>query len=53
MLAPLRRDNSCPQCREPMQSRRDCKHDARMDRLLRVLYGDIQEYEEQVNLRLT
>ncbi|KAK9843792.1 hypothetical protein WJX81_006630 [Elliptochloris bilobata] len=44
----MTKDNTCPQCREPMQSRRDCKHDARMDRLLRVLYGDILEYEEQV-----
>jgi hypothetical protein len=30
-----------------MQSRRDCKRDLRLDRLLAALYGDIQRYEEQ------
>ena len=34
-----------------MQSRRDCKRDLRLDRLLSVLYGDIQRYEEQVQPR--
>ena len=39
---------SCPQCRMAMQSRRDCKRDARLDRLLGILYADIGAYEDQV-----
>lgn len=39
---------SCPQCRVPMQSRRDCKKDPRYDRLLAVLYANIYSYEEKV-----
>ncbi len=31
-----------------MQSRRDCKRDARLDRLLGILYADIGAYEDQV-----
>ncbi|BDA51323.1 probable E3 ubiquitin-protein ligase RING1 at N-terminal half [Coccomyxa sp. Obi] len=39
---------SCPQCREQMQSRRDCKRDSRFDRLLTLLYENISSYEAQV-----
>ncbi|CAL8466322.1 g5858 [Coccomyxa elongata] len=39
---------SCPQCREQMQSRRDCKRDSRFDRLLKLLYDNISSYEAQV-----
>ncbi|KAK9848486.1 hypothetical protein WJX84_005032 [Apatococcus fuscideae] len=42
------KENSCPQCREPMQSRRDCKRDVRFDRLLSVLYGNVDRYEEKM-----
>ncbi|KAK9863188.1 hypothetical protein WJX84_004125 [Apatococcus fuscideae] len=42
------KENSCPQCREPMQSRRDCKRDVRFDRLLSVLYGNVERYEEKM-----
>ena len=31
-----------------MQSRRDCKRDARLDALLDLLYADIGRYEDQV-----
>ncbi|KAK9902834.1 hypothetical protein WJX75_008005 [Coccomyxa subellipsoidea] len=39
---------SCPQCREQMQSRRDCKRDIRFDRLLKLLYTNIRSYEAQM-----
>ncbi|KAL3152995.1 hypothetical protein ABBQ38_012023 [Trebouxia sp. C0009 RCD-2024] len=42
------RENNCPQCRMPMQSRRDCKKDGKYDRLLRLLYDDIQKYETEM-----
>ena len=45
----LCRDNSCPQCRLPMQSRRDCKKDPRFDCFLELLYHNIELYEEQVS----
>lgn len=44
----LRRENVCPQCRKPMQSRRDCRPDPRFDHLVSVLYNDVSKYEEQV-----
>lgn len=42
------RENNCPQCRMPMQSRRDCKKDGKYDRLLRLLYDDIEKYETEM-----
>lgn len=42
------KSNSCPACRKPLQSRRDCKPDPRFDELLRVLYGNVEEYEADV-----
>ncbi len=42
------RENVCPQCRGPMQSRRDCKADPRFDRIISLLYDNVQQYEEQV-----
>ncbi len=41
---------SCPQCRVQMQSRRDCKRDARFDRLLKLLYTNLRSYEAQVRI---
>ena len=41
---------SCPQCRVPMQSRRDAKRDTRFDRLLKVLYSNISRYEAQARI---
>eukprot|EP00884_Botryococcus_braunii_P002150 jgi/Botrbrau1/11936/Bobra.341_1s0003.1 len=43
-------DNSCPECRTPMQSRRGARPDPRFDRLLQLLYGDVEEYERKVKL---
>lgn len=31
-----------------MQSRRDCKSDTRFDRLVAILFNDVDEYEKQV-----
>ena len=31
-----------------MQSRRDCKADQRFDRIISLLYDNVQQYEEQV-----
>ncbi|KAK9813090.1 hypothetical protein WJX72_008817 [[Myrmecia] bisecta] len=42
------KENACPACRAPMQSRRDCKIDKRWDQLLTVLYGDIGDYEDKL-----
>ena len=44
----VRRQNDCPQCRKPMQSRRDCKADKRFDRLVAILFNNVEEYEKQV-----
>lgn len=41
------KQNDCPQCRKPMQSRRDCKSDPRFDRLVALLFNDLEEYEKQ------
>lgn len=41
------KQNDCPQCRKPMQSRRDCKSDPRFDRLVALLFKDVDEYEKQ------
>ena len=46
------KSNSCPACRKPLQSRRDCKPDPRFDELLRLLYGSVEEYEEDVLMPL-
>lgn len=43
----MRRQNDCPQCRKPMQSRRDCKADKRFDRLVAILFDNVEEYEKQ------
>ena len=48
----LHRENVCPQCRKPMQSRRDCKPDPRFDRLVALLYDDVSKYEEEVRCGL-
>ena len=45
---PFCRENVCPACRKPMQSRRDCRPDPRFDHLVAVLYNDVGKYEEQV-----
>lgn len=46
------KSNSCPACRKPLQSRRDCKPDPRFDELLRLLYGSVEDYEEDVLMPL-
>ncbi len=46
------KSNSCPACRKPLQSRRDCKPDPRFDELLRLLYGSVEEYEADVVMPL-
>ncbi|GAX77120.1 hypothetical protein CEUSTIGMA_g4566.t1 [Chlamydomonas eustigma] len=37
----------CPVCRAHMPSRRSAKEDPNFDFLLRALYGDVTEYEQQ------
>lgn len=44
----LSKESVCPQCRKPMQSRRDCRPDPRFDRLVAMLYSDVGKYEEQI-----
>lgn len=36
-----------------MQSRRDCKADKRFDRLVAILFDDVDEYEKQVFVSLS
>ena len=48
---PWCRENVCPQCRKPMQSRRDCKVDRRFDCIVSMLYDNVQQYEDKVRQR--
>lgn len=42
------RGNNCPQCRVEFSSRRDCRPDPQFDHLLRILFGDLDAFEEVI-----